>query len=330
MIKIQILKKIQTVITGTIILFVPLSIFASERFQNYHKMSSQDQAALSKIFSATFSSDFGSMNCTSTFISNDGMFITAAHCLQKCQQDDPRLEENDEDVQKQTSRLFSKKDSYLRINWREKKGTKTCELKVNGANPVKAKLLFSGTGNLWPFFPSKKQYDISKDSALLKKWQSLVVQGYGIGGDYAILQLEGKPKTQCLNLSEESAIEQESQHTISYPCIGDNDPQSLTPYYVKGANVTHLAQELKDEYNMKDLMNDNGVLLSALRFSSVPVSICSSGSSILDRQFRIKGIASAEFPSHARGNSLVAYLDVNHIKKVLKIRSWSEITTCNQ
>ncbi|MGE3973166.1 MAG: hypothetical protein AB7F59_01420, partial [Bdellovibrionales bacterium] len=161
------------------------------------KLESEHQKRAKSIFEASFSADFPNMNCTGTFISNEGHFLTADHCIQSCF----KFGDNDFEKYVEYEAIRGPNLEFGQQQWLSLRSFKNevvtdkilCELEVNGEKK-KARLIAAGKGAVQPFSPLYLK-------ELLPKYKEYESKGIGWpSSDFAVLQLIEKPQTPCLHM----------------------------------------------------------------------------------------------------------------------------------
>tara|TARA_B110001454_G_scaffold10218_1_gene9647 strand:+ start:218 stop:1138 length:921 start_codon:yes stop_codon:yes gene_type:complete len=266
-----------------------LPIFGSEThfpLTMVNELSAAKKQGLQKLLNVSFGAEFDGFSCSGTFINNQGMFLTADHCIKSC-----FLGENDD--QYTDYRSFNRRDlgpaqwlNFRRFYPNRVPENITCETVINGETK-KSKLVVASNGRLNPYFP--KQLEAPD---LIEKYKEFVESGAGWPtGDFAILELTDKPKTNCLQLGNRLPSKGETIQSISFPLMNLNE---RIPFYSSGV----LLDEEKSEPNSF--------------VSTVDAETGSSGASLIGEDGKILGVVSI----------VVDIRDpVAKIKKTLKVTS---------
>jgi len=203
-------------------------------------LSKEKQEELSPLLKAIFSADFKGMNCTGTYISNEGHFITADHCIQGCFDlgEDwlDYVEYKDfEDSNFKTRPRGNEYFVFKRFRTEKIRDNLFCKVKVNGKEEV-ANLIVAGKGRLYPYYPKSL-----KSKLLKEKYNEFQLKGVWAASDFAILQLISKPRTECLPLGDREPMINEKLKTISYTCISTpskpNNNSGDIPLYTEGVHA---------------------------------------------------------------------------------------------
>lgn len=235
--------------------------------------------------------------CTGTFISNDGHFITAHHCIKRClrfgadwQQYLRHTSYKDANFPAHGGRAMSPHGSqpeYFTLReWMVEKIQEkiVCHIAINGRQQEEAKLIALGKGELWPYFRSQL-----RSPMLNEQYKSLTKLGFGGASDFAILQLKSHRRTNCLNFASQRPVINEAVHTLSFPRSDPSEVENFggkTLIYSSGKNIQVLALSEPCFLGKQDL--DEGTFLTSLEVNSQ-----SSGSSVLNKHNEIVGITAA-------------------------------------
>lgn len=283
---------------GLIIVMVALwclPLFGNEIYfplTKVEELSTSKKQALQRLLDVSFWAEFEGMSCSGTFINNQGMFLTADHCIKSC-----FLDENDDQYTEYKS--FSRRDigqaqwlNFRRFYPKLIPENITCETVVNGE--IKhSRLVVASKGRLNPYFP--KQLEAPD---LIAKYKEFVESGAGWPtGDFAILELKDKPKTNCLQLGNRLPQQGELIQSISFPLMNS---EKRIPFYSSGIWL----EEEKGEPNSF--------------ITTVDAETGSSGASLIGEDGKILGVMSIVIDIYDRKNKLKKMLKVTSVLGVLE------------
>lgn len=266
-----------------------LPIFGNEAhfpLTKVNELSEEKKQGLQKMLNVSFWAKFDDMSCSGTFINNQGMFLTADHCIKSC-----FVDENDDQYTEFKS--FHRRDlgpaqwlNFRRLYPKLIPENITCETIINGESKS-SRLIVASKGRLNPYFPKQL---IAPD--LIARYREFVDSGAGWPtGDFAILELTDKPKTNCLQLDNRLPRKDELIRSISFPLL---ILDKRIPFYSSG----FLLDEEKSEPNSF--------------VTTVDAETGSSGASLVGEDGKILGVMSI-------------VIDVKHpeakLKKMLKATS---------
>ncbi len=256
---------------------------------------------------ATFSFDNIDKNgkrgfsCSGTYISDSGHILTALHCVRSCiwsnleavkkEQGESWFDFNNKntiyhsvqgvkksiydaeiDHENDPTYLRTVKVSTFDLLPETFKGLK-CNMLIN-SNKVEVELLGAGNGHLWPYFPNRLDNEDEK-----KLWRSLVQQGYGASGDFALLkEIKPRKSISCISITDEELRKGERLHTLSNTCSKKNKRDGSTVFYDEGIEATN-------KFSKYDSFKSSQIFVSTLNAES-----CSSGSAVVDEKGDIKGV----------------------------------------
>ncbi len=246
-----------------------LPIFGNEAhfpLTKVDKLSAKKKQELQKILDVSFWAEFDGFSCSGTFINNRGMFLTADHCIKSC-----FIDERDE--QYTVTKSFHRRDlgpaqwlNFRRLYPQLMPDNITCETVING-EIKRSRLVVASKGRLNPYFP--KQLEAPE---LITKYKKFVDSGAGWPtGDFAILELTDKPKTNCLQLGDRLPQKGELMQSISFPLM---NLDKRIPFYSAGVLLENEPSE------------PNSFV------TSVEAETGSSGASIIGKDGDIIGVAS--------------------------------------
>lgn len=276
-------------------------------------LSAFKQLEIAPLLAATFHANFANGNCTGTYISNEGHFITADHCIKGCFDFGKEFEDNmdvqifkknpdmltrfytfkDKDGKKYLeSKTFSDEDmphqsfTFQRYLPEMTSGKVLCDVEVNGERK-RARLVVFGNGNLNPY--KIKNFESAKIETLYRNFEKS-----GVGwptSDFAILQMIDKPKTECMQLGVRPPEDNEKLKAISYTCIATSSRPSNysgeVALYTEGILATADMFKSADEKNSYTPKNYGNML-----HSNIDADTCSSGSSVVGSDGTILGVMS--------------------------------------
>ncbi|MCM2323762.1 MAG: hypothetical protein NDJ90_10930 [Oligoflexia bacterium] len=139
--------------------------------------------------------------------------------------------------------------------------------------------LAGGEGELWPFQSSQLTEGSRK---LLPKWMNFVSQGFGPGGDFALLKAD-LDKTPCLPLGTSSAIGSEEMKVMSATIMpgykSREERAGQTAFYSAGPDLTVTLGSLRP-----DLPS------TPFHHAKLDANYGSSGSAVVGQDGSIKGV----------------------------------------
>jgi hypothetical protein len=288
-------------------IFSIIILFASSSFAKFHlaekfdvplpKAYSQAMDASIRLIVTKTDGKFGA--CSGTFVSNDGVFITARHCLQSCLVDLGAVVV--------TTTSSAPNSEYMQIDPDKIRGN-TCKMLFDLGDitvPVTAKILATGMG------------DIMNPTATLagnpKKYLELIDSGIGPGsGDFIVLKLQTSQTIACVPLATKAATPKDRVWTFSFPGItnrGDGFDSNGTSLYISYGPVRggHADSEyppiLKSSQEFRqgvteDVANYFLKVLFDLKYaiwSDLDTTPGSSGGSILNEGGELVGINTQSF-----------------------------------
>lgn len=256
-------------------------------------LAAEKQKEIAPLLPAVFSADFDKMNCTGTYISNQGHFLTADHCIQSCFALGADWEKYVEYISYEDPDMISTSGGYQHPEYFVFKRFRTdaikrdnihCEVKINGVKKT-ARLVAAGKGRLFPYSP-----DRLKSPKLRSQYRELQDQGVWAASDFAVLQLIDQPKTQCLPLGSRAPEIGEKLRAISYTCISAHsqpqNPGGDVPFYTEGIVAT---PDFYVGQNGRDMLTDGSTPKNTF-WSNLAAESCSSGSSALGSDGTILGV----------------------------------------
>lgn len=279
----RILSLLSIVWTGLMLFSFKAWAFEEGRFYSQESLSKAQ--SLREAIPAVFLLESSSGRCTATFISNQGHFLTARHCLQRC-----LLEAG---VFKFTGAPGGL--SYLSLE-ASAYGQKSCVVQLNH-QAREAVVVATSEGFI------SKMDERGFQAYNPDQFEEKVQRGFTFKGDFVIAQLREQASTVCLKLQENLPQVNEPVLNLAYPSETfradgfDSDGKSL--YWSRGLRVEGIEQNscLRDTEvpptKMRDLKrvfdDSSGLLLS---FDSI---YGSSGSPALNTSNEIVAILTNVF-----------------------------------
>ncbi|MEM7645400.1 MAG: trypsin-like peptidase domain-containing protein, partial [Pseudomonadota bacterium] len=282
------------------------------------------------VFNATYIhkiSDTGS--CTNTYISNEGHFITAAHCVKSCVNINDALIGITFEIRDPQKPGFPIVDGYGLIDQQALK-VKTCPM-IDGktGESFNAELIASGPsfplgGN--PFFVINRQLDTDDPTPIAMAIHDGIVNN---NMDFAILKDPRKPKTSCAKVANKRPKENLDHlpvWSLSYPAktkwAGETLADGKTPLVSHGKILADYTEspETVEFANSKDWYSANNAegksIIFNLKYTRIvdtPINNGSSGGSMFDLENKIVGINSFVMDNGDKPG--VGYIiDINEIK----------------
>jgi hypothetical protein len=245
----------------------------------------------------------GGSSCTGTWVSNDGLMLTALHCLESCLS----YPENDGSRPIETSfvqypqlELGFPFSLPIRKFLKEKAYSRVCKVESGTygiSSNLGAQLVFTPAQG-W-IDPYAAKFLRKNDMAFLQKLRSEKLSGIGDESDIALIKIapvdSNKPlflpeyfswPANCTKVRFEKLIDDETIFSISYPAINRlNKVSNYKPQFTDG-KVLKVADQSKPVSNFLEVnFPGNNFIVSTLDAESG-----SSGSGIFDIQGYIRGV----------------------------------------
>ena len=317
-------------------------------FREVNALQAPERQRLAPVLDAAFHFrlDAG-VDCTGTFISNTGHFITARHCITGCLlktgviEKEMAISDPTDQVKVILGRdgIWRVRDLYTyKMTVEEDRvadGDVNCPGTL-GAKHVDFKVILSG-GRGW-LVPSKTLASFSKKYP--EEYSALLDDGYEHSGDFAVLQVMDGNKasaSKCLALSRTGPLRGQALEAVSYPCLHRDElsTQGLTPLYTTGTKTAGF----KDSTYYRELgeahipFRVSTVERKETFFSTLDMEKCGSGTALLSNDFSIVGVATRVYKSSlAYEKGSLEAVDSAAVLKELRARVpayWREITTCH-
>ena len=231
------------------------------------------------------------MNCTGTYISNEGHFITADHCIQACFTFGEDWQTYIDYQSFEDREVFKPKpgpkqpDYFVLKRFRTEKirDKYFCDVKVNGVMK-KANLIAAGKGRLFPY----SQGELYSEK-LKQQYRTLLENGVWAASDFAILQLVEKPQTPCMPLGNRKPAPGEKLRVVSYTCVPTpsrpQNPEGDVALYSEG--IPAVPEFFTGQ--SKEMLTDGSTPPNTF-WSNLDGETCSSGSAVIGEDGKILGI----------------------------------------
>jgi len=267
------------------------------------------------------------VNCTGTYISDKGHFITALHCISACLAKSGALVR-----ERALPGHFTLRPTFKVSVDEVRLKDITCKGKI-GNKDVEVTVIATG-GKGW-LEPKNSLAAFSK--RFPEEYKELVDEGFEHSADYAVLQVVNtKPKT-CLPLVSVDVSEGETLHAVSFPCLKRDELRTSgqTPLYTSGVTTKGFKESeyFKKLGPRKIEFHVESVDRKETFFSTLDIEKCGSGSALFDDRLKIVGIATRVYKTSTRYESGgLESIRSSHILKELKNKrpaDFEEITSCS-
>ena len=284
------------------------------------------------------------VECTGTFISSTGHFITALHCVAACLQKNGALSRELAIEEPTAHRRVGKAPSgeprvrpiytyKVTVDDLQLKDEVTCQGRIGSKRLDMVVVATGGKGWLTP-----KTSLAAFSKRFPDEYRALLDDGYEHGADFAVLKaLVTKPPA-CLPLATESARVGQNLQAVSYPCLRreEIDVTGDRPLYTAGRRTQGFRDSayFKARGEKRLSFDIASVERKETFFSSLDIEKCGSGTALLDERLNIVGIATRVYKSSTdyEDGSLEA-IDVAHVLRELKSKrpaDLKEMTSCPQ
>ena len=299
------------------------------------KLASVEQTEIAPASKASFHYRLQpGVDCTGTYISNKGHFLTALHCVAGClakHRAIQRSHASDEPV-----KVVRGREIYTDLmTVDEDKIDEGLECPVSiGNRKLTAKIILTG-GKGW-LAPKDTIADFAK--RFPEDHKALLAQGYEHGFDFAILQVESLKTSACLPLARRAPAQGEKLAAISYSCLNRDD------LYTDGKTALFTSGQRTAGFKTSEFFRTRGAQKLPFRpelidgqptfFSSLDIEKCGSGSGIFDSHSQLAGIATRVYKDSTNYEyGSVEAVDVAQVWKELNAKTsgsmTKEITNCS-
>jgi hypothetical protein len=292
------------------LLFETLTIVARADLQltSLPSLTLNEQSHLRSAISASFHFRLeDGVDCTGTYISSSGHFITARHCVNKCLAKNQALT-RELAIAEPTGqmKIGRSKDGAVLVRPVHTFKVTVDDDRVNDGidcpgilNQQRVNMRIVLTGGKGWLSPSNSLASFSK--LFPDEYQELLNDGYEHLGDFAILQVLGAKNSACLNFSVKAPAVGRNVQAVSYPCL--ERPTFLasgeTALYTRGSRTTGFKESdyYKSIGEAKIPFNISTVQRNDTFFSTLDIEKCGSGTAVLDDNLNIVGIATRVYKS---------------------------------
>lgn len=283
------------------------------------------------------------IDCTGTYISESGHFLTALHCIAGCLAKNHALASeraSDEPLYrtKITHRHSGEttfEDFFVRKitvdDDRVDEGVE-CPARV-GQKQVQMKVIMTG-GKGW-LAPKDKLALFSKKFP--DDYKALLEDGYEHRGDFAIVQVQDQKSPACLSLTERAPEVGKPLQAVSFPCLrrGSLDVDGTVPLFTSGRRTSGFRQSeyFKSRGEARIPFDVKTVERGETFFSTLDIEKCGSGTALVDESMAIAGLATRVYKTSTRyeSGSLEA-IDVAQVWREIREKKsggdLKEITGC--
>lgn len=266
---------------------------------------------------SVFSFGFTNSTCTGTLISRQGHILTARHCLESA------IVISDQ-VLGQTAtppvEFFNTKelsDNFSIYNFNVPNITKKLEIPVGlDETIVYAKIVGLGQGYLEPRFTGAVV-----DEKLRQLHQTMSNDGYSVGGDFAIVQIEQLKGLACYRLAKNKPSVGDRVHSIGFPCYKEfgDWPQNRVAQVetVVSSDGAFAENSLRNFYLPRGSFVTDGVAQE-----------CNSGTSVMSNSNEIIGVFHTVFYDNEKQQRSVA-ISTERILELLPLDVRKELLNLN-
>ncbi len=312
---------------------------SASMFVQVEKLSTKLRDQMAPTIGASFHFRLNSgVDCTGTFISDTGHFLTARHCVAGCLMHHHAVEKElavqDFVGQIPTLDLFHGQPTYKMTIAEEMLDDDglDCPGTINGAQADVHLIMTGGRGWL---APSGSLASFSKEFP--DEYRELLDEGYEHSGDFAILRAINIRPSSCLRLGAQSPHAGEKLHAVSFPCLSrlDIETGGTTALFTQGIRTSGFKQsQYYKELGPKKIAFDiESVERKETFFSTLDMERCGSGTAIVNSDFQIVGVATRVYKSSTQYEiGSVEAVDVAQITKELRERKapdFKDITACS-
>ncbi len=323
------LRQLCLLLTGFYVMHAAPTAFGGTKLTPLKSLNEKQFSFLRPALEASFGFRLNpGVNCTGTFISDNGHFITALHCISACLRKIGALEREPAFP----GRISLRPTYKVSVDELFLKSNPVCKGKL-GDKEVDVVVIATG-GKGW-LEPRNGLAALSKASP--DDYKELVDDGFEHGADYAVLQIPGlKPKA-CLPLTDNEIADGEILHAVSYPCVKRNGVQYTggTPLYTSGAKTGSFKESAyyKKLGSSKIEFHVDSVERHETFFSDLDIEKCGSGTAVFDENLNIVGIATRVYKTSTKYETgALESIRSSHILKELKNKRPADlksITSCS-
>jgi hypothetical protein len=333
-----------TTLTMLITLLSPIAFARSEvPLTSIKNLSNKTRIDIEPVLNATFHFRMQpGVDCTGTYISNTGHFITALHCISGCLAKNHALARElafEEPVQQVKVKLPTEtilKDifAYKMTVDEDKVDEGIVCPGVIGDKKTDMQIVMTG-GKGW-LAPKETLAAFSK--RFPAEYSALLNDGYEHSADFAIVQAVDIKAPSCLKLSQQGPVTNQTLHAVSYACLSREglSTDGKTPLFTQGHRTSGFkSSEYFERLGPKRIPFQAAVVeRKETFFSSLDMEKCGSGTAILDERSNVVGIATRiyKITNHYERGSLEAINVAQVWRDLMEKKSGSdikEITTCS-
>ena len=253
----------------------------------------------------------GGVDCTGTYISSSGHFLTALHCVTSCLARGGALrrtlahEEPVKELRRPASEDGEEAKSVgiyaYRVTVSDDRVDDgiTCKGRVGDRKTDLRVVLTGGKGWLTP-----KDTLAEFSRRFPAAYKELLDQGYEHGYDFAILHDDGVSMSlanpTCVQLAETAPATNEALHSISYACLSRDGLSAIgqTPLYTSGKKTEGIRSSELFKRNKGKLPFEPALVeRKETFFSTLDMEKCGSGTAILDDRLAVVGVATRVYKS---------------------------------
>jgi V8-like Glu-specific endopeptidase len=307
------------------------------------------------VFQARFADHpFITGSCSATYISNEGHFITALHCIRHCIEKHEASPYILADIRTPSGKLI---DALVPV-LPDRLMNKTCTMRFGETEEREAEVIAFGPGFTFDTSgPVQWLVPMLRDSTKTENIQkALFSVSSGIVGnlDFAILKFKDSPKTECLPFSQkkEEDLANLSVWSMAYPAKTNWTDENLAdgktrlvargkilPSYLNSTPVREYAEKLKESKRLGETQVDGKLdvifNLYGTKIATIPADQGSSGASVLDESdASIVGVMSyvmtAESESHERATFIMLGQTIkSYVEEYFPEQQPDKIFKCN-